>query len=310
LVIAATTFAIALTAAPAAHASPSASDLQKQIDKQGQDLEKVVESYNALNISIKKTQDDQKKLQASLAPAKVALANASAQVNTIAGTAYQQGPVGPASALLSGDGSNLIQKMGYLEVIQASNQRDIDTYTETTHTFTQRQAALNTTKAKQDAQLKEVAAHRKKIESDIKDLKAKRIAATGSATETVSGHNCPTITGPAKGVVAVHFACDQIGDSYGFGDAGPNVWDCSGLTMGAWEAAGKSLPHNAAAQYDQVTHISRSQLAAGDLVFYNSLAHVGIYIGNDQIIDAPTYGKPVDIRSINRGMPIVGYGRP
>jgi cell wall-associated NlpC family hydrolase len=310
LVIAATTFAIALTAAPAAQASPSASDLQKQIDKQGQDLEKVVESYNALNISLKKTQDDQKKLQASLAPAKVALANASAQVENIAGTAYQQGPVGPASALLSGDGSNLIQKMSYLEVIQASNQRDIDTYTETTQTFTQRQAALNTTKAKQDAQLKEVAAHRKKIESDIKDLKAKRIAATGSATETVSGHNCPTITGPAKGVVAVHFACDQIGDSYGFGDAGPNVWDCSGLTMGAWEAAGKSLPHNAAAQYDQVTHISRSQLAAGDLVFYNSLAHVGIYIGNDQIIDAPTYGKPVDIRSINRGMPIVGYGRP
>jgi cell wall-associated NlpC family hydrolase len=310
LVIAATTFAIALTAAPAAHASPSASDLQKQIDKQGQDLEKVVESYNALNISIKKTQDDQKKLQASLAPAKVALANASAQVNTIAGTAYQQGPVGPASALLSGDSSNLIQKMSYLEVIQAANQRDIDTYTETTQTFTQRQAALNTTKAKQDAQLKEVAAHRKKIESDIKDLKAKRIAATGRATETVSGHNCPTITGSSKGVTAVHFACDQIGDSYGFGDAGPSSWDCSGLTEGAWGAAGVSLPHNAAAQYDQVTHISRSQLSAGDLVFYNSLAHVAIYIGNNQVIDAPTYGKPVDIRSIDRGMPVDGYGRP
>ncbi|NMO55570.1 D-gamma-glutamyl-meso-diaminopimelic acid endopeptidase [Actinoplanes sp. TBRC 11911] len=308
MVVAATTFAIALTAAPAAHASPSASDLQKQIDKQGQDLEKVVESYNALNISLKKTQDDQKKLQASLAPAKVALANASAQVNTIAGTAYQQGPVGPASALLSGDGANLIQKMSYLEVIQAGNQRDINTFTETTQTFTQRQTALNTTKAKQSAQLQEIAAHRKKIESDIKDLKAKRVAAFGTANEKATFNGTiPSISGSAG--VAVRFAYDQVGDSYGFGDAGPNSWDCSGLTMGAWGAAGKSLPHNAAAQWDATTRISRGDLKAGDLVFYNGLAHVAIYVGNDQVIDAPTEGKPVDVRSIDRGMPVDGYGR-
>jgi cell wall-associated NlpC family hydrolase len=310
LVIAATTFAIALTAAPAAHASPSASDLQKQIDKKGQELSKVVESYNALNLSLKKTQDDQKKLQASLAPAKVALANASAQVETIAGTAYQQGPVGPASALLSGDGSNLIQKMSYLEVIQASNQRDIDTYTETTQTFTQRQAALNTTKAKQDAQLKELGASKKKIQDDINDLKAKRIEATGTATTEkakFTGAAPPYVSGPAG--EAVDFAYAQIGDSYGFGDAGPGSWDCSGLTMGSWGAAGVSLPHSAAAQWSATARISRSDLKKGDLVFYNGLAHVGIYVGNDQIIDAPTYGKPVDVRSINRGMPIDGYGR-
>ena len=308
MVVAATALAISLTAAPAAHASPSASDLQKQIDKQGQELEKVVESYNALNISLKKTQDDQKKLQASLAPAKVALANASAQVSTIANTAYQQGPVGPATALLSGDGNNLIQKMSYLEVIQASNQRDINTYTETTQTFTQRQAALNTTKAKQDAQLKALAAHKKKIEDDIKDLKAKRAAASLPENERATFNGtAPKIAGSAGEAVA--FAYDQVGDSYGFGDAGPSSWDCSGLTMGAWGAAGVSLPHNAAAQWDATARISRSDLKAGDLVFYNGLNHVGIYVGNSQIIDAPTEGKPVDVRSINRGMPIDGYGR-
>jgi cell wall-associated NlpC family hydrolase len=79
--------------------------------------------------------------------------------------------------------------------------------------------------------------------------------------------------------------------------------------MAAWASAGKSLPHNAAAQWGQVAHISRSALEPGDLVFYNSLAHVGIYVGNSKIIDAPREGEPVDERSINRGMPIYGYGR-
>ena len=105
------------------------------------------------------------------------------------------------------------------------------------------------------------------------------------------------------------FAYNQIGDSYVFGADGPNSWDCSGLTMGAWGAAGFSLPHNARAQWGQVAHISRSDLKPGDLVFYNSLAHVGIYVGGDMIIDAPRQGEPVDKRSINRGMPIYGYGR-
>jgi cell wall-associated NlpC family hydrolase len=309
LVVVATAFAISLTAAPAAHASPSASDLKTQIDKESQQLEVIVESYNAQNIKLKKTQDDLKKLQASLAPAKAALASASAQVNTIASTSYQQGRIGGLSAFLTGGSDDLVAKMSYLDLIQTSNQRDINTFTQTTQTFTQRQAALNTTKAKQDAELKEIAAHREKIEDDIKVLKAKRTEAFGSPTQkgTAFTGSIPDIAGSAG--VAVRFAYDQVGDSYQFGASGPNQWDCSGLTMGAWGAAGASLPHNAAAQWDDVAHISRGDLKAGDLVFYNSLAHVGLYVGNNEIIDAPREGEPVDVRSINRGMPIYGYGR-
>jgi peptidoglycan DL-endopeptidase CwlO len=308
-VVAVTAFAVTLTAAPAAHAAPSTSDIQKQIDKQSQALEVVIESYNAMNISLQKTQSDMNKLQASLAPAKAALASASAQVNSIASESYQTGRVGPMTALLSGDSSDLITKIGYLDQIQVKNQQDIATYTETTQTYTSRQAALKTTKDKQAAQLKAIADRKEKIESDIKDLKAKKAAANLSSSDTGAKYSgdVPNISGSAG--VAVRFAYAQIGDGYSFGASGPNTWDCSGLTMGAWGAAGVSLPHNAAAQWNQVAHISRGDLKPGDLVFYNSLAHVGIYVGNDQIIDAPTYGKPVDVRSINRGMPLYGYGR-
>jgi peptidoglycan DL-endopeptidase CwlO len=309
MAVAVTAFAITLGAAPAAHASPSTSDLTKQIEKQSQQLEVVVESYNAMNINLKKTGDDLKKLEASLAPAKAALATASAQVGSIASTAYQQGRVGPMTALLTGGSDDLMAKISYLDLIQTSNQRDIDTFTETTQTYAERQTALKATRAKQAAQLKELAARKKKIEDEIDDLKAKRTAAFGSPTEKGSSFTgkVPNISGKAG--VAVKFAYAQVGDSYGFGDAGPSSWDCSGLTMGAWDAAGVSLPHQASQQWSKTARISRGDLKPGDLVFYNGLAHVGIYVGNDQIIDAPTYGKPVDVRSINRGMPIDGYGR-
>ena len=304
-----TAFAITLTAAQAAHASPSASDLTKQIDKASNQLEVIIESYNAMNISLKKTEDEQKTLAASLAPAKAALATASAQVNTIAATSYQQGRIGPMTALLNADQTSLMDRMSYLDLIQRSNQRDITTFTETTQTYAERQAALKTTQAKQAAQVKELAARKTAIEADIKKLKAMRTNAYGSST--VAGHaytgKIPDISGSAG--VAVRYAFNAVGSSYQYGASGPKEYDCSGLTMAAWAAAGKSLPHNAAAQWGQVAHISRSALLAGDLVFYNNLAHVGIYVGNNQIIDAPREGEPVDVRSINRGMPIYGYGR-
>jgi cell wall-associated NlpC family hydrolase len=308
-VVAVTAFAITLTAAPAAHASPSTSDLTKQINTASSKLEVIVESYDAMNISIKQTATDLKVLQASLAPAQAALKSATAQVGSIATTSYQQGRIGPMSALLDGSSSDVLSKLSILDQIQQTNQRDITTYTQTTQTFAQRQAALKATQAKQAAQLKEIAARKAKIQSDIKKLKAMRTAAYGTATQKGSKYTgtIPTVAGSAG--KAVTFAYDQVGDSYQYGASGPSEWDCSGLTMGAWAAAGHSLPHNAAQQWSKVAHISRSQLAAGDLVFYNNLAHVGIYVGNDKIIDAPREGEPVDVRSINRGMPIYGYGR-
>ena len=83
------------------------------------------------------------------------------------------------------------------------------------------------------------------------------------------------------------FAMAQVGKAYVFGAAGPSAFDCSGLTMAAWAQAGVSLPHSSSAQYASGRHISESELQPGDLVFYYSpISHVGIYIGNGQIVNA------------------------
>ena len=127
-------------------------------------------------------------------------------------------------------------------------------------------------------------------------------------TETGSSYTGQIPAIPGSAGKAVSYAYGTIGKPYGFGDAGPNSYDCSGLTSAAWAAAGKSLPHNAAAQYSATTRISKSDLKPGDLIFYRSNQHVAIYIGGGQIIDAPSAGRNVLKRTMNIMTPN-GYGR-
>jgi peptidoglycan DL-endopeptidase CwlO len=102
----------------------------------------------------------------------------------------------------------------------------------------------------------------------------------------------------------------QVGKPYVWGASGPNSFDCSGLTMYAWGAAGVSLPHSAALQYSVTQHVSFSQAMPGDLLFYYSpIAHVAMYLGGGRMIEAPHTGASVQVVSA-RTTDLVGVGRP
>src|SRR5579875_723505 len=107
---------------------------------------------------------------------------------------------------------------------------------------------------------------------------------------------------PAPGwQTAVSVAEAQIGKPYQWGGAGPDSFDCSGLVMYAWAAAGVYFPHLAQDQYDMTARIPLSDLLPGDLVFFGTPAdvyHVGIYIGGGEMVDAPETGQDVQIQSI------------
>jgi peptidoglycan DL-endopeptidase CwlO len=134
------------------------------------------------------------------------------------------------------------------------------------------------------------ASRESKAAAELAALEAQRIAEMG---------------GPA-----VAYAKSQVGDAYVYGAAGPDAFDCSGLTMAAWAQAGVSLPHNSSAQYSSGRHISESELQPGDLVFYYSpISHVGMYIGNGQIVNALNPGSGVQISALH-SMPYVGAVRP
>ncbi|RBY90848.1 C40 family peptidase [Blastococcus sp. TF02A-26] len=105
--------------------------------------------------------------------------------------------------------------------------------------------------------------------------------------------------GPAA-QVAVDTALAQRGDPYVWAAAGPDAFDCSGLTSFAYRAAGISLPHSSRMQSQMGTPVSRADLQPGDLVFfYSPVSHVGMYIGNGQMVHASTYGQPVQIASVD-----------
>lgn len=129
-------------------------------------------------------------------------------------------------------------------------------------------------------------------------------AASGSAGGSSS--NPPTapapVPNPGKAAAVIAFARDQIGDRYVFAGAGPDAWDCSGLTMQAYAAVGIYIGgHGATAQYDLARSegllVPYSQAAPGDLVFYTDgggdMYHVAIYTGGGMMVEAPHEGVPV-----------------
>ena len=118
-------------------------------------------------------------------------------------------------------------------------------------------------------------------------------APTTAPPTTLAPPKSPSPPPPSSGAAAaVAYARAQLGKPYQWGAAGPDSFDCSGLTMRAWEAGGVSLAHYAAAQYANTAHVAIANLQPGDLVFFGSdLHHVGLYVGGGQMIDAPSTGS-------------------
>ncbi|MCF8552807.1 MAG: C40 family peptidase [Candidatus Planktophila sp.] len=133
-------------------------------------------------------------------------------------------------------------------------------------------------KADRERLLREEAARENKILSDSKGYAA-----------SYKGDN-------TRGSIALKFALAQIGDIYVWAAAGPTRWDCSGLTMRAFQKAGVSLPHSSRVQVKYGKSIAYSNLKPGDLLFFGKpISHVSIYMGGGKMVQAPRPGKKVEV---------------
>jgi len=139
------------------------------------------------------------------------------------------------------------------------------------------------------------------------EAEAAESASESSGSDSSSGSTAAYSADAAT--AAVEFAYDQLGESYVYGAAGPDTWDCSGLVVGAYDVSGISLTHSTYTLWDETSEIGRDDLQPGDLVFYSGLGHVAIYIGDGQVIHAPKPGDVVKIADLDMGMSIDGYRR-
>ena len=127
---------------------------------------------------------------------------------------------------------------------------------------------------------------------------AKSRAATPHARRASTSNPVAAPAGTSRAATAIRYALAQLGKPYVWGAAGPRAFDCSGLVMRAWEAAGVRLPHYTHAIWQTGRRISRSQLRPGDLVYPHGLGHVQLYIGGGKVIEAPHTGADVRIRPL------------
>lgn len=284
-------------------------ELQQQIRESSTELTRIVEEYNTTNVTLARTRTAVAEATARLAPLQAELDTARASVDELAVKAYTAGEIGTISALLdSGSTGSLLYRMSTLDQVARARNSQVTQVVEARDRLRTEKRKLDELLATQTAAQQVLATKKAQIEKDLSRLYALRQQAYGSATESASRSTAvaPAVSGAAG--VAVRYAYGALGKPYAWAADGPEGYDCSGLTLAAWRAAGKTLSHSASIQYRETARISRSQLQPGDLVFYSSLGHVAIYVGNGQIIHSPTFGEVVKLSSVDI-MPPYGYGR-
>ncbi|MEW2474523.1 MULTISPECIES: NlpC/P60 family protein [Micromonospora] len=306
VLVAAAAVGAGLLSAPA-HAEPSVEEIERQIDKQWQQLEPTIEQYNKvrsqLKVNRKKSADLQKKIQPLALEAELAMN----RVADLASRYYVNGPSQEIGAVLLNAKPDLLgEQMAMLERLAAYERQQLESVMKVRKKYDTQKAKLDALIADQEAKEKQLAAKKKQIDAKIKQLER------SLPVTTVKTTNCPTINGvvSAAARTAIKVACAQVGKPYVWGATGPNSFDCSGLTQYAYKAAGIYLTHFTGAQWNEGKAISRSEARPGDLVFFRSdLSHVGLYLGNNLMVHAPRAGKPVNVSPITT-MPIAGFRRP
>jgi cell wall-associated NlpC family hydrolase len=303
-------------AAPAQAQDRTPAEIEAQIDEAWLELEPVIEEHNAVRSDLKQRKAAVKKLASKIEPLELKVDVARAEIAELAIYSFKGGNMSALRALLTtGSPLTLAEQLSVLDQFAKAQGAKIANVLQTKADFETRKAELDGLVSELAEMEKKLAERADEIDAEIDRLQELRTEAYGDAGEAavvgdLAPAACPaTYPGGAAGE-AVSFACAQIGKPYGWGEAGPDAYDCSGLTMVAWQQGGVSLPHNSAAQRDAIGYVDRSDLRPGDLVFYYSgLSHVGMYVGGGWIVHASRAGEPVHMSPVDQS-PIHSYGRP
>jgi peptidoglycan DL-endopeptidase CwlO len=313
-------------------ASPSSHLSLRQVEARVSALntraERITETFDSANTRLVALQRKERITNALLAHDRALLAKVQQRVAAGASAAYRTGGLDPTLSLVSsGSPQTFLDQTASLDEVARYDANQVAYANAAQREVAAAEAVHNAQVTQQREIVSSVTSARTQIESLLSQqnqlldrLKASQRERLANQENSTAQHesslrhsyNPPAYNGAASGraAVAIRYAYAQLGKPYQWGGAGPDSFDCSGLTMRSWGAAGVALPHSAAGQQAMLPQVSLSALEPGDLVFFGDPAfHTAIYIGGGNIIQAPHTGTVVQISSLS-SMPPTSAGRP
>lgn len=314
---------LATVPASAAPGDPAtAAEAAELVAARGHDLEALSEEFNEAREVLRSQQAAAQAAQAELDRSTAALAQAQQSVRGIARSAYTGSGLNSFQALMvSGSADEFVNRMATLQLVAGHQGELLGVAAEANAAAAAAQAQVTTAVAEAQRQYDAVAAQQADLERQIAEYRAvhdrlsaeeqRAVAAAAAAahaprasraerTEPLAAESAPVVADGAAAQVAIDTAMAQRGKPYVWAAGGPGSFDCSGLTQYAFKAAGINLPHSSRMQSQMGQAVSRGDLQPGDLVFfYSPVSHVGIYIGNGQMVHAPTSGDVVKVAPVD-----------
>jgi cell wall-associated NlpC family hydrolase len=319
---------VLFSAVPAQAAPATSAEAAQLVAARGHDLEVVTEQFNEARATLDAQRAAAQAAAAKLTQATAALGAAQQQVRGIARSAWTGNGLSPFQALMtSNSATDFVNKMSTLQLVAGHQNGILTAAAGANATAAQAQAAAQDAATAAKATYDKVAAQQADLQKQVAEYKAvydrlsaseKRVASAVPERASRSDRPAPEPAAASGPVVAssgaaqaaIDTAMAQRGKPYVWAASGPGSFDCSGLTAYAYRAAGISLPHSSALQSTMGKAVSRADLQPGDLVFfYSPVSHVGIYIGNGQMVHAPTSGDVVKVANLDAMGDFVGGRR-
>ena len=280
---------------------PSLKDLVAEATQLSNEVDSLGQQYDGLKIQLGHANSEVKIAKLAAARANAAMAGSQKAVAQLAAMGYMNGGMDPTLQMLTSGNPN--QFLSQASTVQQLN----DEASMRLSTLQREQLAAQRAQTTAKEEIATANQLQSQINGKVKTIHAKLNVLNSSAMSQAMAvfdqtGSYPNIVLPEAtnvGTTALRAALTQRGKPYVWGAAGPDSYDCSGLVMWAFAQEGISLPHYTGDQWNSGMHVSRADLEPGDLVFFFAdISHVGIYIGNGLMVDAPSTGQVVQVQPV------------
>ncbi len=313
---------LALAPAPAGAEEPTtAADAAALVAARGHELEVLTEEFN----EARETLAGQQAAAAAVTEAQKAVTAAQESLVGVARSAFTGDTMGSFQALMTSDSADeFVNRVTLLQAVAGHQGELLEAAVAAGEVAAQAQVVADRAATEAQQQYDAVARQQADLQEQIAGYQAdyarlsaeeRRAALEAAAAAQAAGEGgrasrtereAPAVASAPVAVSAgslqavVDRALAQRGKPYVWAASGPGSYDCSGLVQYAFQAAGMSLPHSSRMQSQMGTPVSRAEARAGDLVaFYSPVSHIGIYLGNGQMVHAPTSGDVVKVASVD-----------